>query len=355
MRVGLSGKLVRLLLPVVAVAVLPVSLTGCAAGQSAVPTQPATSPSVVTQDIDRFWTAYDLITAEDDPRIQTRILNEYYIDRGSPGLHAMMRARSYRTGEFIQAINEAPLFWNAVRANTMRAKALAPAIETGLGRMRSVYPASEPVPVYFVIGALRAGGTAIDGKLLIGAELAMADSSTPVAELMARFPHLASYFEGSPIDNIVALNLHEWVHTQQRSEGGVDLLSQALFEGVAEYVSTEAIGMRSRQPAIVFGEANARRVLSAFAGEIGNEDFSGWIWNDRTNDFGTRDLGYYVGYAIAESDVRNGGDPDAIGTLIELDYTDLDAVDAIVDASRLFDRPVSQYRTAYEKLRPAAD
>ena len=302
---------------------------------------------VITDDIERFWLAYDLIIAENDTREQARLFNRLYLDRGTPGLHAMMRARSYRTAEFIQAINEAPAYWNAMRANTLDAELYAPAIEDGLARMRELYPANQAVPVYFVIGALRSGGTAIDGKLLIGAELAMADDTVPASELMARFPHLADYFEGNPRDNIVALNLHEWVHTQQRSEGGADLLSQALFEGVAEYVSTTAIGVPSSQPSIVFGLANSERVITRFANEIGSEDFSQWIWNDAQNEFGVRDLGYFVGFAIAKAYVEQGVDPDPITTLFELDYTDLDAVDRVVDSSGLFPQQVALYRRDY--------
>ena len=308
-----------------------------------------TETFVITDDINRFWRAYDMIVAEEDPREQARLFNRLYLDRGTPGLHAMMRARSYRTAEFIQAINEAPAYWNAMRANTLDAEGYAPAIEDGLARMRELYPANQAVPVYFVIGALRTGGTAIDGKLLIGAELAMADDTVPASELMTRFPHLADYFESNPRDNIVALNLHEWVHTQQRSEGGADLLSQALFEGVAEYVSTEGIGVPSRQPSIIFGLANYERVKTRFAAEIGSQDFSQWIWNDSTNEFGVRDLGYFIGYAVAKAYVEKGADPEPISTLIELDYTDLDAVDRLVDQSGFFPQQISLYRQDFRQ------
>ena len=211
--------------------------------------------------------------------------------------------------------------------------------------MKEIYPDGREVPVYFVIGGLRAGGTAIDNKLLIGAELAMSGPETPSHELNERLAHLDGYFKNDPISGLIDLNLHEYVHTQQKNESGQDLLSQALFEGVAEYISTEALGRPSSTEAIEYGLANHTAVFTAFEEDILKQDFSNWIWNSPDNEFGTRDLGYYVGYAIAKRYVEQSHNShDAIKTLIELDYLSPKAVEAIVDKSGLFQEPVSAYR-----------
>ncbi len=311
------------------------------------PSEPESAPPssiVISEDVSRFWEAYDAVRATDDPSEKLRLLNALYIDPGTPGLHAMNRARSYRTSEFITLIDEAPTYWDGVRANTARIDDYAASIEAGLERMRGVYDSGAEVPVYFVIGAMRTAGTANDGKLLIGAELAMADASVPTDGIAERYPHLVSFVERNPLDGLVALNLHEYVHTQQRGIGGADLLSQALFEGLAEYLSTEAIGEPSKQPSIVYGLENRTAVLDAFEADIGKTDYSGWIWNSAHNAFGVRDLGYYAGYAVAADYIANASDADAVKTLMELDYTDLGAVDAVVDAARTFGSPVAQIR-----------
>jgi len=155
--------------------------------------------------------AYDAIRAETDPARQLDILNALYIDQGTPGLHAMIRARSYRTTEYIDAINQFPNYFDAVRPNTLRVNDFGDAIAAGASDRRRLYPSGKIVPVYFVIGALRASGTA--------------NATAPTDELVARYPHLVSFVAGSPIDNLVALNLHEYIHAQQRSTRGVDLLS----------------------------------------------------------------------------------------------------------------------------------
>ncbi|MGB6229015.1 MAG: hypothetical protein WBF53_02680 [Litorimonas sp.] len=312
----------------------------------AVAAQIAPAPLVITEDIARFWEAYDRIRETDDPREQLFLLNSLYIDPGTPGLHAMNRARGYRTVEYLQAINDYPEFWAAVREPTLRADDYGTDIETGLRKVRDLYASDQPVPIYFVIGALRTAGTAADGKMLIGAELAMSDSATPTHELTERLGHLADYVATDPIQGLVDLNLHEYIHAVQHSVGGNDLLSYTLFEGSAEYLSTEAIGRPSAQPAITYGLANRDAVLDAFEADIGLTDISGWIWNSADNAFGQRDLGYFVGYVVTQAYLERATDREAaIATLIEMDYTDPDAVARVVDASGVFEEPVATIRT----------
>ena len=325
-------------------------LAGCATPATVSPAldkDAASGPTVVTSDIDRFWIAYDAIRAEPDEAVKLDLLNELYIDRGTPGLHAMNRARSYRTAEYLAMIANYPDYLEAVRSNTGQVAQYQEAIADGLSSLRRVYSRGSDVPIYFVIGAMRAGGTATDGKLLIGAELAMASAGMPTGEFTAPLDHLPAFIANDPISSLVALNLHEYVHTQQTSTGGNDLLSQSLFEGVAEYVSTEAIDLPSQQPSILFGKANRDAVIAAFVNDIDLTDFSGWIWNGTDNPFGERDLGYYIGYAIAEAYVTKAPDPSAaIAQLVELDYTDTCAVAAVVDQADVFDRPVAQLRSS---------
>ncbi|MEL6872539.1 MAG: hypothetical protein AAFO62_07055, partial [Pseudomonadota bacterium] len=299
---------------------------------------------VVTEDIARFWIAYDAIRAEPDRDQHLSLLNALYLDVGSPGLHAMNRARSYRSGEYLTAMRDYRRYLDAVRGNTLRVESFKQDIASGMREMRALYPGDRSVPVYFVIGAFRASGTANDGKMLIGAELAMADRTVPTDELAETLPHLVDFVAGQPIDNVVALTLHEYVHAQQRAISGNDLLSQTLFEGVAEYLSTAAIGRRSKADAIAYGEANRSAVLAAFAQDIGKTDFSGWIWNTPDNAFGMRDLGYYVGYVLADAYIMQADDRGtAIRELIELDYQDRAAVAAVVDATCVFPQPVAAY------------
>jgi hypothetical protein len=174
------------------------------------------------------------------------------------------------------------------------------------------------------------------------------------SELPANYASLRTYFDAEPVRQVVQLNVHEVVHTQQRDHP-YTLLHRALYEGIAEYVSVRAIGVESTVPVIAYGRAHRARVRDRFAQHLlSRPAVADWLYNTTDNEFGVRDLGYYVGHAIAEGFVTTAPDPQsAIATLIELDYADTSAVAVVVDASGFLDRPLREAITRYEASRPA--
>lgn len=133
----------------------------------------------------------------------------------------------------------------------------------------------------------------------------------------------------------------------------LNLLSQSVFEGVPEFMATLALNQASDTPAIPFGKANDEAVKAAFAEEMNSPSWSNWLQNNTKNQFNTRDLGYYIGYAIAEKYYTASDDKKAaIETLIELDYSDRAELEAFVDQTGYFDRPVAEYNAAFDARRP---
>lgn len=53
-------------------------------------------------------------------------------------------------------------------------------------------------------------------------------------------------------------------------------------------------------PAIAFGKQNVAKVKQVFAKYMFNIGYGLWLYDDAENVFRKRDLGYCVGYAIAE-------------------------------------------------------
>lgn len=308
---------------------------------------------VVTTDIDNFWEAYDAISAAGDSARQYQLLEDLFLERGSPGLHALMERRGYTAASYIDAINNYPRFWTSVRDNTLRANEYARSIEEGVEQLRSVYPGLSPARVYFTVGALMTGGTTLDSLVLIGSEIAMADSTVITDELPDRLgQNLRAHFDTNPIEDVALLNVHEYVHTQQ-DHFGSNLLSVSLQEGVAEFVSVLATGQPSTAPAVAFGEANEERVRDRFATEMFSPNWNDWLYNNFENEFGVRDLGYYVGYAIAKSYYDQADDEqEAVKRLIELDYQNQEAVELLVQESGYFPRSIEAMKAEYSRKVP---
>lgn len=314
---------------------------------------PVFAQQVITTDIDNFWAAYDKITATKNSAEQYSYINKIFISKGTPGLKAIMEVRNYTDTAYVEAINNYPNFWNSIRANTLKAKQFAKDIETDILKIKALYPALKPSNIYFTIGALRTGGTTLDGMVLIGSEIALGDSTTNLTELPDMFSHLPPYFAANPINGIVFLNVHEYVHTQQKTTICNTLLGQCIMEGVAEFVAVTATGKASTVPAIAYGNTNATKIKDALLKDLFNPYTGFWLYSNQDNVFATRDLGYYVGYAICQGYYNKAANKkQAIKDMIELDYNNIEELSRFVDASGYFTQPASALTKVYEAGRP---
>lgn len=308
--------------------------------------------NVFTADIDNFWIAYDLILQESDSLKQIQLIDSIYIQKGSIGLEKIIEARNYTASEYVVLINSYPKFFKSIRSNTLKSKVLADELNIGIEKLEAIYPHIKPAEIYFTVGCMRTNGTTRDNLVLIGSELAMADKQTDISEFEGQTKEwLETFFSSDPINGLVLLNVHEYVHTQQRPIPN-NLLHIVLYEGVAEFVSVTAMGVPSNVPAIEFGKKNPA-VREKFEKEMFYERTPDWLWSSSPNEFGVRDLGYYIGYAIAEMYYNNFSDKQqAIKELIELDYGKSTEVDVFIDRTSYFSKTIEELRKLDQKNRP---
>lgn len=308
--------------------------------------------NVVTDDIERFWQAFDRIVVEADYKEQVNLINSLYVKPGTAGLQKIMQVRGYTAEQYVDLINRYPKFWRSLRANTLKAKQLSNELNQGLDQFNALYKDTKPATVYFTMGAMRTNGTTLNDAVLIGSELAMADAATDISEFSGRTKTwLTGFFATNPIENLVLLNVHEFIHTQQ-TPIEQSLLMQVMYEGVAEFLSVLAMKTKSQSPAIAYGKSNPQ-VKLAFENEMFFERTSDWLWSSSQNKFNVRDLGYYIGYSIAENYYQQAIDKTAaIKALIELDYSDSAAVEAIIDSTKFFTKPIEHLRELDIKRRP---
>jgi hypothetical protein len=312
-------------------------VAGSGGGLAANPSAAESGPVVRTDDIDRFWVAYDAVRAVSDPAQQQALIQRLYIDQGTPGLKAMMEVKGYTAQTYVEAIRSYPRYWDSVRPRTLLANDGLVGLRTHLDRFRQIYPALRPAGIYFEIGALKSAGTTQGDKVLLGAELATGDPSVDTSEMspgLRRF--LTTYFATRPFDNLDLLAVHEFVHTQERGERGT-LLAQAIYEGVADFVAERVTGRLPDLDYVTYGPAHDAAIKAAFRKDMMANAYDGWLYNSTDNPFGVRDLGYYVGYAICQGYYARATDKSAaLAAMIELDFADQAAVQGFVDASGYF-------------------
>lgn len=308
---------------------------------------------IINDDISNFWIAYDKIVLEKDSLKQLDLIKTLYIGKGTPGLDGIMRARRYTAEEYISAINNYPKFWNSIRNNTLKSNQFLKEIQMAIEKLKLSYPDLKPVNIYFEIGVLRTPGTSIDGMSLIGSELALADSAIIASELEKDYPHLRNYFDTNPIKDVVFLNTHEYIHTQQKATIGNTLLAQTIMEGVAEFLAEIVLDTKTPNPQIKYGYQNEERIKNEYTKEMFSPNIYNWIMNSNNNQFGMRDLGYFVGYAVCKKYYESSQNKkEAIKEMIELDYNKEKDLIKFVEKTRYFDKPLAYYKKELDKISP---
>lgn len=306
---------------------------------------------IYTADIDHFWTAYDAIQKTNDLSQKIAIINSQYIDKGSKGLKAFMAARQYNDTLWVQLIDKLPKFWNSIRANTLSIKHKTAEFEKAIKKLKQIYPDLKPAEMYFTIGGLRSGGTVKDNMVLVGSEIATGNATTDVSEFTNSW--LKNVFKEQSLDNIVSLNIHEYIHTQQKPASS-NLLSQSIREGSCDFIAELSIQKPLQTKYLSYGKANALNIKELFKKEMFFNDYTNWLYNgsQRTED---ADLGYYVGYEICKAYYQQAKNKkQAIKDIIELDFGNDQAVESFLEASGFYSEKIDKKGIidAYQKMQP---
>lgn len=201
-----------------------------------------------------------------------------------------------------------------------------------------------------MIGALRTSGTAKDDLVLIGAEMVTGNAATDISDFSPQWQKgLGRYFQSDPFRNIIPLNVHEYVHTQQTGFGN-SLLGRSLFEGTCDFVTELVTGKAMPLSYMAYGPMHEAELKEKFQIEMFNPFLDNWFYN-QTNEH--PDLGYYMGYAICRSYYQQATNKkQAIKEMIELDYNNDRAVVAFTNKARFFSESVEQLYDQHERRRP---
>jgi Predicted Zn-dependent protease (DUF2268) len=328
--------------PLTVVTALSFLLALPAPGQTANPD----SARLVTRDISNFWRAIDHAAGKDTAAL-IAALRADYLENPSPGLFdwvvnrlinqdavgKMLDAKGWtrersmgamaaslgtpeRAG-FDTVVMPAVLdnaarnlaltylarrrFYDAIRRNTLAvdtAHAIKDSIHAAFRRMSALYPDAKYADVYFLIGRMSSGGTTGHNSLLIGTEMNARDASTPMDDLDPW--HRAVIGQVSDLPHIVA---HEMIHTLQGKRGGPQtLLTAALNEGSADFLSELVSGKRIINPAYAYGDAHEAELWAKFKTQMDSAKTNDWLYQgDRTAPGVPADLGYWMGYKISKA------------------------------------------------------
>jgi hypothetical protein len=249
---------------------------------------------IVTSDIALFWRAYDMAKPENN----LIVYRDEYFKKGSVGLQEFLRTKIGNSCNLVSAIDAAPKYYAALRAQSAKIENYKPQMLASFKKLKEIYPDAVFPNVYFIVGRMNAGGTVTFKGLLIGVDMYGKIDDASIAELSGWKKSAVGGIEQIPF--IVA---HELIHYQQKYGifGELNLLGRSLHEGSADFIGELISGGNINRQLHEYGNAREKQIWLEFKKEMNGSDTSNWLYQgDKAKDK-PADLGYYVGYKIAEA------------------------------------------------------
>lgn len=253
--------------------------------------------TIETKDIDNFWIAFDKLKSATTQNDSIEIIQTNYIDQSTEYFKEFIRLRNFTAEEYVKLIGKYPKFWNSIRKETEKVKYRKAEIEKVLDIYEKTLPNFKRPNVCFAIGCLRTGGTVSDNLILIGTEISASTLETEKSELS---PWLKSVI--GTFGDIVSMVSHETIHTQQKMGKLKNLVEFTINEGVADFLSEKIAGFNINKTSFAYGQKNDCILRQDFIKDFSKSktDISNWLYNGSKSIDRPADLGYYIGYKIAE-------------------------------------------------------
>ncbi|MGJ7031939.1 hypothetical protein [Niabella hirudinis] len=295
---------------------------------------------VFTSDIDNFWIAFDSIQQTNSYSKKLYFINKLYIEKGTKGLKAFMKAENYSDTTYINVIDKFPDFWKSIRRNTFVLKGKTNELDAPIANLKKLYPTLKDAEIYFTIGCLDAAGKISNNMVLMGLEVSAGSLATGAYELKS-------------FDKFASLNIHEYVHTQQKLKSSNQLLNKVIQEGSCDFIAELALDQPMQRQYVSYGNLHFDRLKEQFKKEMFLSDWSNWLYNGPQRGDST-DLGYFMGYEISKSYYQRAKNKaQAIKDIIELDFSNNKDVELFFKRSGFYKKFNKKKLTKeYEKKLP---
>lgn len=266
-------------------------------------TDPA-SAQIVTSDLVHFWAAYDA----GGKTGSANAFQTQYLDAASPGLVDFSKLKGVNATNLAQTVLLYPKYFAGIRATNLALGtngALAARIRANYATIKGLYPAAVFPPVTLLVGRFNTGGTVSENGLLIGSEFYSANPGTPLDELPT--------FQRTNVkssDSLTIIIAHEHAHILQGRANGIvthankTLLEQALMEGSADFIGERSSGGNINRWLWAFAIPAESQLWQEFKAAMHGTDITRWLYNQGTATATASrpgDLGYFIGYRIAEA------------------------------------------------------
>jgi hypothetical protein len=245
---------------------------------------------IVTEDIPRFWQAFDKAA----PEFAAEPFATLYLKKGTPGLDDFVDSRIESAEKLARTVKAHARYYASIRESTARIAAMEPEIRRAFAKLEGLYPEAVFPDVYFVIGRLTSGGTTSRRGLLIGAEMYGRTPQSPEEELDDWLRQVLQ-----PVDKIPHIVAHEVIHFVQDHGRVGTLLAMSIREGSADFLAELISGRHINHHVHDFAEPREAELWQEFRSKMHGKDPAGWLYSSSPGR--PNDLGYWIGYKITKA------------------------------------------------------
>jgi hypothetical protein len=249
---------------------------------------------LVTSDLDNFWRAYDAAAGTAGVEEKEKIFQREYLDKGSAGLKDFVKLRIKSAHDLVGAMQIRPKYYASLREITPHVGRMEPEIRASFQKLKDLYADAVFPDVYFLIGVTNSGGTTSDRGLLIGLEMHAKTAETDMTEMSSWLKQVLG-----PVEDMPQIVAHELIHCQQPGRAST-LLAHCFREGSADFVGELISGGQINDRLREYGDAHEADLWREFSAAMNKNDTSQWLYQGDKSKDRPADLGYYMGYRIAE-------------------------------------------------------
>lgn len=265
---------------------------------------------IITSDVDLFWRMYE----QESPLFTALELNEQYINAGTPALSLYFQEKIKSTDAYTGLLNSwiDRQYYNDIREATLQISNYKYQIIEAFTKFNKLYADAVFTDVNLVIGALNTGGIVLpNGQIVIAAEMF---AKTPETDISYLSPWLQEVLRDP--DYLPVIIIHELVHLQQQQfaqnndlpAGGETLLDRALLEGSADFITGLVLNRFLNDRLLPYANPREKQLWTEFSKTMNSGDVSDWLYNGSASTKRPADLGYYIGFKVAEYYYDNATD-----------------------------------------------
>jgi hypothetical protein len=269
---------------------------------------------VVTTDVAHFWQAFD--DAAKVPWAQrVEIYRKEYFDRASQGLKDFDAQRHVTPESLAARVEQHRAGYATLRPYINQVVDQKPVIQAGFRKLAALYPGIKlPAHVYFVVGPQHGAGMNSPNGIILAADVFATPPGTPY-----------EYNRITPA-YVPFAAVHETIHFNQAYETGDQstLLQQVINEGTADFITSLVVqqpDVRQMTDRWQYGCPREQALYAQFAKERNRVETSPWLFDHHPATGWPPDMGYWLGYRIAQTYYHRAADKHAALTAL-LQVTD---------------------------------